>query len=132
MTGGAVDKLNVLMVDDQPDKLLAYEAILAGLGETLLKAATAREALSILLKQDIAVILMDVNMRPEIAAKVAASAGNFTAAKGADQLMDAKLKAQFAASFPGDALKQVHWYPAVPAGIEEIEGRVLDRVKAAN
>ena len=62
MTGGAVDKLNVLMVDDQPDKLLAYEAILAGLGETLLKAATAREALSILLKQDIAVILMDVNM----------------------------------------------------------------------
>jgi len=57
-----MDKLNVLMVDDQPDKLLAYEAILAGLGETLLKAATAREALSILLKQDIAVILMDVNM----------------------------------------------------------------------
>ena len=75
---------------------------------------------------------INFNMRPDIAAKVAASAGNFTAAKGADQLMDAKLKSQFAASFPEAALKNVRWYPAVPAGIEEIEGRVLDRVKAAN
>jgi spermidine/putrescine transport system substrate-binding protein len=75
---------------------------------------------------------INFNMRPEIAAKVAASAGNFTASQGADQLMDAKLKAQFAASFPDAAIKAIHWYPAVPAGIEEIEGRVLDRVKAAN
>ena len=75
---------------------------------------------------------INFNMRPEIAAKVAASAGNFTASQGADKFMDAKLKAQFAASFPEAALKNVRWYPAVPAGIEEIEGRVLDRVKAAN
>ncbi len=75
---------------------------------------------------------INFNMRPEIAAKVAGSAGNFTASKGADQLMDAKLKAQFAASFPEAALKNVKWYPAVPAGIEDIEGRVLDRIKAAN
>jgi spermidine/putrescine transport system substrate-binding protein len=75
---------------------------------------------------------INFNMRPEIAAKVATSAGNFTAAKGADQLMDAKLKAQFAASFPEAALNNIKWYPAVPAGIEEIEGRVLDRIKAAN
>jgi spermidine/putrescine transport system substrate-binding protein len=75
---------------------------------------------------------INFNMRPEIAAKVAGSAGNFTASKGADQLMDAKLKSQFAASFPEAALKNVRWYPAVPAGIEEIEGKVLDRVKAAN
>jgi spermidine/putrescine transport system substrate-binding protein len=75
---------------------------------------------------------INFNMRPEIAAKVATSAGNFTASKGADQLMDAKLKAQFAASFPEAALKNIKWYPAVPAGIEEIEGRVLDRIKAAN
>ena len=71
-------------------------------------------------------------MRPEIAAKVAASADNFTGSKGADQLMDARLKAQFAASFPEAALKNVKWYPAVPAGIEDIEARVLDRIKAAN
>jgi spermidine/putrescine transport system substrate-binding protein len=75
---------------------------------------------------------INFNMRPEIAAKVATSAGNFTASKGADQLMDAKLKTQFAASFPEAALKNIKWYPAVPAGIEEIEGRVLDRIKAAN
>ncbi len=75
---------------------------------------------------------INFNMRPEIAAKVAGSAGNFTASKGADKLMDAKLKAQFAASFPPAALSNVKWYPAVPAGLEEIEGRVLDRIKAAN
>lgn len=75
---------------------------------------------------------INFNMRPEIAARVAASAGNFTASKGADQLMDARLKAQFAASFTEAALKNVKWYPAVPPGIEDIEGRVLDRVKAAN
>lgn len=75
---------------------------------------------------------INFNMKPEIAAKVAGSAGNFTASKGADQFMDAKLKAQFAESFPDAAIKNIRWYPAVPAGIEEIEGRVLDRVKAAN
>ena len=75
---------------------------------------------------------INFNMRPEIAARVATSAGNFTASRGADQLMDAKLKAQFAASFPEAALKNIKWYPAVPAGLEEIEGRILDRVKAAN
>ena len=75
---------------------------------------------------------INFNMKPEIAAKVAASAGNFTASQGADQLMEAKLKSQFAASFPEAAIKSIRWYPAVPAGIEEIEGRVLDRIKAAN
>lgn len=75
---------------------------------------------------------INFNMRPEIAAKVATSAGNFTASKGADKLMDAKLKAQFAESFPEAALKNVKWYPAVPAGLEDIEGKVLDRIKAAN
>jgi spermidine/putrescine transport system substrate-binding protein len=75
---------------------------------------------------------INFNMRPEIAAKVAKSAGNFTASQGADQLMEGKLKAQFAESFPEAALKNIKWYPAVPAGLEEIEGRILDRVKAAN
>jgi PAS domain S-box-containing protein len=55
-------KVNILMVDDQPAKLLSYEVILANLGETLIKATSASEALSILLKTDIAVVLMDVSM----------------------------------------------------------------------
>ena len=74
---------------------------------------------------------INFNMRPEVAAKVAGAVGNFTASKGADQMMDPVLKTQFAESFPEAALKNIKWYPAVPAGIEEIEGRVLDRVKAA-
>ncbi len=55
-------KVSILMVDDQPAKLLSYEVILAGLGENLIKATSASEALSILLKTDIAVVLMDVSM----------------------------------------------------------------------
>lgn len=55
-------KVNILMVDDQPAKLLSYEVILSDLGENLIKATSASEALSILLKNDIAVVLMDVSM----------------------------------------------------------------------
>jgi PAS domain S-box-containing protein len=61
----ADDKVNILMVDDQPGKLLSYEVILAELGQNLIKATTASEALNILLKTDVAVVLMDVSM-PEL------------------------------------------------------------------
>src|ERR1700675_1230359 len=53
------------MVDDQAGKLLSYEVMLGGLGEKLIKAASAKEALEVLLKTDIAVVLMDVSM-PEL------------------------------------------------------------------
>lgn len=59
------EKINILMVDDQPSKLLSYEVILAELGENLIKASSARDALNILLKTDVAVVLMDVSM-PEV------------------------------------------------------------------
>ncbi len=75
---------------------------------------------------------INFTMRPDIAAKITKAVGSFTAAKGADVLIDAKLKAQFAASFSEAALKNIKWYPAIPPGLEEIEGRILDRVKAAN
>ena len=55
-------KVNILMVDDQPAKLLSYEAILFELGENLIRAASAKEALDYLLKNDLAVLLSDVNM----------------------------------------------------------------------
>jgi len=57
-----LDKVNILLVDDQPAKLLSYEVILAELGETLLKANSANEALQHLLKNEIAVVLIDVCM----------------------------------------------------------------------
>ena len=59
------DKVNILLVDDQPAKLLTYEVILRELGDHLLKAASAKEALELLLKNEIAVVLMDVCM-PEL------------------------------------------------------------------
>ena len=55
-------KVNILLVDDQPAKLLSYEVMLEGLGEKLLKANSAREALEHLLKHEIAVVLVDVCM----------------------------------------------------------------------
>lgn len=62
MTHLADDAVNILLVDDQPGKLLGYQAILEGLGQNLLLASNGREALEHLLKNDVAVILMDVCM----------------------------------------------------------------------
>jgi PAS domain S-box-containing protein len=58
----ALEKLNILLVDDQPAKLLSYEVMLAELGENLIKASSAREALEQLLRHEIAIILVDVCM----------------------------------------------------------------------
>jgi PAS domain S-box-containing protein len=57
--------VNILMVDDQPAKLLSYEAILGDLDANLIKARSGREGLELLLKHDVAVVLLDVSM-PEI------------------------------------------------------------------
>jgi two-component sensor histidine kinase/DNA-binding response OmpR family regulator len=59
------EKVNILLVDDQPAKLLAYEVILKELGQNLVVAASGREALEYLLKNEVAVILVDVCM-PEL------------------------------------------------------------------
>jgi two-component sensor histidine kinase/DNA-binding response OmpR family regulator len=59
------DKVNILLVDDQPAKLLTYEVILRELGDNLIKAASGKEALEQLLRNEIAVVLMDVSM-PEL------------------------------------------------------------------
>ncbi|CUH69328.1 Putrescine-binding periplasmic protein precursor [Thalassovita autumnalis] len=71
-------------------------------------------------------------MQPEVAAMITAAAGNFTASQGADAYADDALKARYQASFPQEAIDNIKWYPPVPAGLEAIEGGVLDRVKAAN
>src|ERR1700760_4436935 len=59
------EQVNILLVDDQPAKLLAYEVILKELNENLIVATSGREALEILLKNEIAIILVDVCM-PEL------------------------------------------------------------------
>jgi signal transduction histidine kinase len=55
-------KMNILLVDDQSAKLLTYEAVLGELGENLIKATSGMEAFEQLLKNDIALVLMDVSM----------------------------------------------------------------------
>ncbi len=71
-------------------------------------------------------------MRPEVSALITESSGQFTASQGADEFASDELKARFQASFPPEAIDNIKWYPPVPAGLEAIEGGVLDRIKAAN
>src|SRR6202142_4285115 len=59
------EKVNILLVDDQPAKLLSYEVILRELDENVIQASSGREALEHLLRNEIAVVLMDVCM-PEL------------------------------------------------------------------
>jgi CheY-like chemotaxis protein len=55
-------KVDILVVDDQPANLTAMQALLEPLGQTLLMASSGEEALKLLLDHDVAVILLDVNM----------------------------------------------------------------------
>ncbi len=56
------EPVNILLVDDQQAKLLSHEAILAEIGENLLKAASAGQAFECLLRHEVALILIDVCM----------------------------------------------------------------------
>lgn len=57
-----LERLNILLVDDQPAKLMTYRAILEELGEPLLQALNAKQAFDILLKNEVALVLLDVCM----------------------------------------------------------------------
>lgn len=70
-------------------------------------------------------------MRPKIAAMITESSSYFTASKGADALVNKEQRDLFQASFPQAAIDNIKWYPPVPSGLEDMEGKVMDRVKAA-
>jgi signal transduction histidine kinase len=59
---GVSEKVNVLLVDDQPARLLTYESILSELGQNLVRAGSGIEALEKLMKDEFAVVLLDVSM----------------------------------------------------------------------
>ena len=58
----ADDRVNILLVDDQPANVVALEAMLQGLGQNLITAGSGREALKLLLTHEFAVVLLDVKM----------------------------------------------------------------------
>ena len=55
-------KVSILMVDDTPENLIALEGVLTDLGQRLVKVTSGQEALRMLLREEFAVILLDVNM----------------------------------------------------------------------
>src|SRR4051794_26722962 len=61
----ALSKANILIVDDLPEKLLVYQTVLEELGQNVVAARSGAEALRHVLREDFAVILLDVNM-PDI------------------------------------------------------------------
>jgi spermidine/putrescine transport system substrate-binding protein len=70
-------------------------------------------------------------LRPENAAFFTNRETYGTASKGAIAFLDEEIKDNFNRGLPPEVLAQVNWYPPVPAGIEEMEGRTLDKIKAA-
>ena len=62
VTGNADERVNILLVDDQPARLMSYDAILSSLGHNLVQARSGTEALARLMEADYAAILLDINM----------------------------------------------------------------------
>ena len=59
---GANEKVNILLVDDQPARLLTYQAVLRELDQNLVSAHSGAEALEKLMRDEFAVVLLDVSM----------------------------------------------------------------------
>jgi spermidine/putrescine transport system substrate-binding protein len=70
-------------------------------------------------------------LKPENAAFFTNAEKYGTASKGAGQFLDASIRGNFERSFPLSAIANIKWYPPVPAKLEEIEGKILDKVKAS-
>lgn len=110
---------------DNPDiTFVAPEAGALGWIDTFVMPARGRS-------DDAAYDWINFVMRPEIAAMITNSAGNFTASVGGDADVSADLKARYQGSFDQAAIDNIKWYPPVPAGLEAMEGATLDRVNAA-
>ena len=69
-------------------------------------------------------------MRPEIAAQITEASGSFAASKGSEDLVSAGLKKAYKEAFTPEVIANIKWFPAIPAGLEDIEGKILDRISA--
>ncbi len=71
-------------------------------------------------------------MKPENAATFTNLDTTANASMGANKFLDASIRENFERSFPMEHINNIKWYPPVPAKLEMIEGKILDKVKAAN
>ncbi|MDQ7833110.1 MAG: extracellular solute-binding protein [Desulfovibrionaceae bacterium] len=71
-------------------------------------------------------------LKPENAALFTNQEKTPTASKGAGPFVDKAVQADFDRSFPTATIDNIKWYPPVPAALEEMEGKILDKIKAAN
>ncbi len=69
--------------------------------------------------------------RPENAAVISNKVKYNTAAVGTEKYMDPVVAGNFKRCFTPEAMKSMKWYPAVPPGLEQMEGKTLDRVRAS-
>jgi spermidine/putrescine transport system substrate-binding protein len=69
-------------------------------------------------------------MRPDIAAEIVNSAGSFSASKGSDALVSEALRKAYQQAFPAAVISNIKWFPPIPAGLEDIEGKALDKIAA--
>jgi spermidine/putrescine transport system substrate-binding protein len=70
-------------------------------------------------------------LRPENAAEFTNSDTTANCSKGANQFVKVSIRSNFERSFTPENIENIKWYPPVPAKLEEIEGKILDKVKAA-
>ena len=70
-------------------------------------------------------------LRPENAAVFTNAEKYGTASKDAVKYLDPEISENFKRGLPPEVLAKIHWYPTVPPGLEEMEGKVLDKIKAA-
>ncbi len=80
---------------------------------------------------DAAYAYINFMLEPENAAFFTNRETYGTASKDAVKYLDPEIKANFTRGLPPEVLANINWYPTVPAGIEEMEGKTLDKVKAA-
>jgi spermidine/putrescine transport system substrate-binding protein len=69
-------------------------------------------------------------MKPEIAAMIIEASGSFSASKGSDALVPEALRKAYQEAFPPAVIANIKWFPTIPAGLEDMEGKALDKVAA--
>jgi spermidine/putrescine transport system substrate-binding protein len=74
---------------------------------------------------------INFSLKPENAAIFTNKEKYATASKDAVKYIDENIKANFTRCYTPEVMKKMNWYPTVPAGLEEMEGKVMDKIKAA-